>query len=131
MPSKNLEALEVIECILSNHQIMLEAKDKRFEFINIIKQDLQRKEQLEKENQDLKERNIFIKTVNKNALNEMRNLIDEKHKLKKAIEILAAKRVNIDYLLNSSECPTYNFYADDFSDLTQQEFELLKEVLGE
>lgn len=53
--SNSLEALEIIKCILSNHQTMLEEKDKRFEFINIIKKDLERKEELEKENLELKE----------------------------------------------------------------------------
>ena len=54
-------------------------------------------------------------------------------KYKKTIEILKDKRVNIDLLLNSSECPTYNFYAkkQDLEDLNQQEYDFLKEVLGD
>lgn len=52
-------------------------------------------------------------------------------KEKNAIKILKDKRVNIDLLLNSSECFVYNFYAkkQDLKDLTQEEYNLLKEVL--
>lgn len=86
--SKSLEALEVIECILSNHQTMLEAKDKRFEFINTIKQDLERLEELEKENEDLK---VFVDAY-ANARDELliRNeqLEKENLELKDKIQVL-------------------------------------------
>lgn len=85
-------------------------------------------DKLQKENQELKEE--FITTLKKN--NEtLKNEINKIDKLKKAIEILKNKKVNIDLLLNSSECCSYNFYAkkQDLEDLTQEEYDLLKEVL--
>ena len=65
------------------------------------------KHALEEKNEiimDLKEENKEL-LVNKNLAQAIAL------KYKKTIEILKDKRVNIDLLLNSSECPTYNFYA--------------------
>lgn len=39
--NESLKALEIVKDILSNHQSMLETKDKRFEYINIIEKDLE------------------------------------------------------------------------------------------
>lgn len=88
--SNSLEALEIIKCILSNHQTMLEEKDKRFEFINIIKKDLERKEELEKENLEWKANNKEIEELylneNKHWCETTDSLRKENQKLEKAIE---------------------------------------------
>ena len=111
-------------------------KDKA-ETIKAMKQELLEYSQLRdrfkvlyEENQKLKKDYNLLDTTMESDDRIICELLKENEKLKKAIEILAEKRVNIDYLLNSSECPTYNFYADDFSDLTQQEYDFLKEVLS-
>lgn len=144
MTNKSLEALEELcsRCYVDSEKCSCHARYQGGEcytsckYKDQIKQDLEHLVQLEKENKEVKIINDWLKediSQLKEQLEHNNKTILTQHNLivkyKKAIKILTEKRVNIDYLLNSSECPTYNFYADDFSDLTQQEYELLKEVL--
>lgn len=55
------------------------------------------------------------------------NLEDEKKT--KAFEIIKKKRVNIQALFYSSSCEDYNKHYNHYEDLTQKEYDLLKEVL--
>ena len=162
--SKSLEALESL-LMIARPSNTIETYEHRKNYCdmleNIIKQDLEAYEQLQKDYDkalinngelcvkisDLKEIDIPVLKHNleekceiifdlKKENQELREydmqLFSTTFKLKKALDILKDKRVNIDLLLNSSECPTYNFYAkkQDLEDLTKQEYELLKGVLG-
>lgn len=97
----------------------MESKEK---YYKIIKQDLDRLEKLEKENKELRK---SIKSWNENG----GNLLKENTKLKKAIEILKNKTVVIVALKLSKDLNDYNRMTS-FENLTQEEYELLKEVLG-
>lgn len=85
---------------------------------------LQYVEQLEKE---LKRSQEYIQK----STNDHKNLIIENGKMKKSIEILKNKIVNIPKLLTTTLI-VYNELALllGYDKLTQEEFELLKEVLG-
>lgn len=79
------EALELLEMILQNHSSMLEVTDKRFEFINVIKEYL---EALEKENQQL--------LVNKNVAQALAiKLNQENENIKKHNARLTRKIQNL------------------------------------
>lgn len=101
--------------------------------LNTIKQDLERLEQLEKENQELKDK------LNSEALDNWQ-LHCKYKEYKKAIEIIKSKNVDIFFLVNNCEfvLDNYNYEIEDdimkycykdCSTLTQQECDLLKEVL--
>ena len=117
--------------------------------LDIIKQDLERLEVLEKENQELNENAVSLAYENagyqitiEDYEIENVDLREENEKLKKAIEIIKTKRVDIDKLLYINNFREYNKYLTFKLDgitylkgvsckLTQQEYELLKEVLGD
>ena len=86
-----------------------------------IKQDLERLEELEEENQDLKDNEKIITDYGY-------NLVIENEKYKKAIEILKMQTS-----IENIKCENGNIYIVDIGDIslliTQQEYELLKEVL--
>ena len=112
------EALEGIE------QYILNNKGRLCFFIKLylgtIKQDLERLEMLEKENKELwknieKYNHKFAEVERKKC-----DLMQENEKLKKAIEIITSKDV----------CVVYNEIYIPRTKLTQQEYDLLKEVLG-
>ena len=94
---------------------------------NIIKQDLDRLEELEKEHNKLKERY-------KHRAETSNDLCKAVRQYEKAIEILVNKRVNILILKYCIEkgcgIDTYNFYYTTEEQLTQEEYELLKGVLN-
>lgn len=101
-------------------QLLIKAyKDGNQEFEKIHEK-LKRLEHLEKENENLKLEN-FIKHL---VLNR------EIDKLKKAIEILKDKYDFDIYYNENFTTPTVTVNCDYFKELTQQEYELLKEVLG-
>lgn len=110
-----------IECYLKG-----EEKEECYKWYEIIKKDLDRLEKLEK---DIKELRKAIKTWNENG----GKLLKENIELKKAIEILVNKRVNIlilKYCIEKGEgIDTYNLYYTTEEQLTKEEYELLKEVL--
>ena len=89
------------------------------ENVNHIKQDLERLEQLED--------NIKIhKETIKMQHNQIESLHTENAKLKKVIEILKGKTIIIFALKLSNDLNDYNRMTS-FENLTQEEFELLKE----
>ena len=47
-----------------------------------------------------------------------------------ALEIIKEKRVNVQALFYSSSCEDYNKHYTHYEDLTQEEYDLLKEVLS-
>ena len=117
----------ICEILKENEQLKNDIKLNEAQIKDLTLEVANYKHALEEKNEiimDLKEENKEL-LVNKNLAQAIAL------KYKKTIEILKDKRVNIDLLLNSSECPTYNFYAkqQDLEDLNQQEYELLKEVL--
>ena len=117
------EALEILNIAWSGR------KDKdgypNFDDINIalytIKQDLERLEKLEKE---YKESRKVIKSWNKNG----GELLRENAKLKKVIEIVNGKTIVIVALKLSKDLNDY-IRMTSFENLTQEEYDLLKEYL--
>lgn len=90
---------------------------------NIIKQDLERLEQLEKENQELKEKNKKWQNLFGCDLCDALGreiLLEENAKLKKALDLIK------DYLTIANDVPLMTFAERCF---TEEEVKLLKEVL--
>ena len=87
---------------------------------NYIVKDLERKEQLEKENQELKE--SFKISSNDQIYYRYNELKTEYQKLKKAIEILKKVVFLNPYEFLQTECQCYG--------LSKKEYELLKEVFS-
>lgn len=124
---------------------------------NIIKQSLERLEQVEKENQELAEtlelynekfaghereradlikENQELKAKCKDLMLDFKmfdfnTLKQENEKLKKAIDILKNKRVDVDILLCSETLEEFNDGYHEEYRLTQEEYDLLKEVLSD
>lgn len=104
-----------------------------------IKQDLDRLEQLEKENQELKEKNKKWQNLFGCDLCDALGreiLLEENTKLKKALDIFERKHIHIYYLKRTKNVEEYNKMMDKFDEydffdyLIEEEYELLKEVLG-
>ena len=68
-----------------------------------------------------------IKIYHYDLLKENERLHNQKAKKLKAFEIIKDKRVNADWLLETENVEEYN--ESLYNDLTQEEFDLLKEVL--
>lgn len=121
------EALEIIIFRLTSHEEDLELRETDKKVIEIIKQDLERLEALKKENVELRQEVSALEDYSYDVDCEKEFLIKENEKLKKVIEILKehlyVKELDIDYILEFN-----SLYSNH---LTKQEFELLKEVLGE
>lgn len=110
------EALDTIKQDLKK----LEQLEKENESLNnIIETDIKDLQELRKENQDLKIENFDLELV----------LNGEIDKLKKAIEVLKDKYDFDIYYNENFTTPTLTINCDYFKELTQQEYELLKEVL--
>ena len=101
--------------------------------IEAITQALNRFEQLEKENQELKNKNTALKI-------KVRAWEIQGKKYKKVIDILKSKKVDLVILLSSYDFKEYNanitiringvtYLKGNNYILTQQEFDLLKEML--
>ena len=97
------------------------------EEIEIIQKDLDRLEKLEKENQELKERY-------KHRAETSNDLCKAVKQYEKVIDILENKIVNILILkyciVKGGGVETYNLHYKTEEKLTQEEYELLKEVFG-
>ena len=119
------EALEIIIFRLTSHEEDLELRETDKKVIEIIKQDLERLEALEKENVELRQEVSALEDYSYDVDCEKEFLIKENEKLKKVIEILKehlyVKELDIDYILEFN-----SLYSNH---LTKQEYELLKEVL--
>lgn len=142
------EELERVNKVL--HHNLEEKVEIIFELENKIKQDLEhyhnalqdkydyskcpcydellvRCKNLEKENQGLKKRNEILIA----RCQAIPPLVIQNEKLVKATEILKKKKIDVDELLS---CETLQEFNDGYYkkwQLTQQEYDLLKEVLGE
>ena len=92
------------------------------EIYDTIKQDLERKEQLEKENKELKEKY-------KHRAETSHELCEALKNYEKAIEIIKLTKVDTLLLLRTKSLKEYNSQYE-LNKLTQQEYELIKEVLG-
>lgn len=93
------------------------------ESFKIIKQDLDRLETLEKENQELKEKCKMLEENEEAVLTTLEISVKENARLKKVIEILKKMcSLNNNKTLETEEC---------FLRLTQEEYDLLKEVLDD
>lgn len=96
------------------------------EWCNIVKQDLDRLENLED--------NIKIhKETIKMQQNQIESLQSENTKLEKAIKIIVNKGIHVLFLKHTKTFDHYNKivrHQEYYDELTQEEYELLKEVLG-
>ena len=101
--SKGLEALQRI-----NENVTVVTYENFDEDISIIEKELKDKEELE---------TMYSNCVINGA------------KQKKALEIIKEKRVNIDYLRDCKTLEDYNNILIEKLQLTQEEYDLLKEVL--
>ena len=114
------------------------------EWCNIIKQDLERLENLEEENASLQSENESLHNSlekaemllkhsidnNNETLNALSKQIKQNNNLKQVIEILKNKEVPITWLKISKSVNEYNSGIFKFAWLTQEEYELLKEYFG-
>ena len=95
-------------------------------YYKTVKQDLDRLEKLEKEHEKLKERY-------KHRAETSNDLCKAVKQYEKAFEILVDKKVNIlvlkYFIEKGDDVKTYNLYYTTKEKLTQEEYELLKEVL--
>lgn len=99
----------------------------RCSFYGRIRQDLDRLEKLEKENQELKERY-------KHRAETSNDLCKAVKQYEKAFDIVTYKSVNILILkyciAKGGDVETYNMHYKTEEQITQEEYELLKEVFG-
>lgn len=180
--NESLKALEIVKDILSNHQSMLETKDKRFEYINIIEKDLEGLEELKQiwdkeewckgiplsadglkslfnyneelfeENLGLDKKALELEKENKYIRVRYEELDNENRKLKNKIQVLEQsvddtydvsqeiildlKEKNqkfknaIEIVKHTINCKYKIWYWYENNFITKQEYELLKEVLG-
>ena len=97
-------------------------------YYDLVFKDLERLEKLEKENQELKNKNIALELWND-------CYTKENVKLKKTIEILKNKKVNIFHIWaldDYKQYKQYYFFDENHTEkdmLTIEEFKFLKEVL--
>ena len=119
------EALKDILDILMNFEHIYAIDDthgvKKQKF-EIIEKDLDRLEKLEKENQELKEKCRMLEENEEAVLTTLEISVQENTRLKKVIEIFRKMcSLNNNKTLETEEC---------FLRLTEEEYELLKEVFG-
>lgn len=129
--SKGLEALEKL-----NHTICLNLNNKTLQF-NLDKyEDCDCKdirefcdcyEVIEKELKELYGRREMMARLNEAC--EPHIIEDEVYKKARAFDIIKEKRVNIDYLRSCKSLEDYNNILIEKWQLTQEEYDLLKEVL--
>ena len=125
------ECLYEILCML-NHEEVDECDKKGL--LRIIKQDLDKLEQLEKENQELKETLNKTRKMGLEIIEEKEQLSNELHKLNcyrniELNEITKLKKA-LDILKEKNKLNTYYLSLVEYDDgLTIEEYELLKEVL--
>ena len=109
----------------------LEAKDKKWqELFGCDLCEVLGRELLKEENKKLKQENKEL-LVNKNVAQGIAT------KYKKALDIIKNKKVDIDMFIDSTSAEDYNkrleyytYINPEVRPLTQEEYELLKEVLG-
>ena len=118
--NKSLEALEEI-AIQSVEAIIGKQEPLRTQKINELLETKQFKF-IEKE---LKEREKY----RKRCLELEEKLFNLEEKELKALEIIRYKKVNVFIFLHSGDLQTYNDLVEDNRKLTQEEYDLLKEVL--
>lgn len=102
---------------------------------HIVKEALDRSEELEKENQELKE-DLRLTTIERNVCENIYEALEEKYfKLEKVIDILKDKlNIRLHILTNTDGSKIYEIefilgYYSTIYEITQQEYDLLKEVL--
>lgn len=116
---KDLERLEEINKVWHDNEPM--------ESVDINGKHLQ---ELYDFNSKLINENEVFKEKGKELIKDCYKAIDIAKKYKKAIEILKVKRVDIVFFKACGSLKEYNLYKMPEYKLTQQEYELLKEVLG-
>ena len=123
------EALKLLYSDAENYAYLNETEEDLSEIkseYELIKQDLERLEELEKEEENSnKAYDVLMRNSNIQFLHQ------EIFKLKKVIDILKKKQVSSIMLLNSIDVSDYNLYRQDISQLqlTDEEYDLLKEYL--
>ena len=125
---KSKDALEYL-CKNCNHECCpyIQYDKSHCGFYGLIRHDLDQLEKLEKEHEKLKERY-------KHRAETSNDLCKTVKQYEKAFDILVNKKVNIlvlKYFIEKGEgVKTYNLYYTTKEKLTQEEYELLKEVFG-
>lgn len=76
-------------------------------------------------------KNITYDRTDLYGIEEYRKSLDTIEKSLKALEIIKEKRVNIHLLILSDSLEKYNFNLLPYRKLTQEEYDLLKEILWE
>ena len=106
------------------------------QLIEVIKQDLERLGVLEKKNQELYEKVNHLKNVKNRWRRNCKFLEKENEKLKQVLDIFERKHIHIYYLTRTKNVEEYNKMMDKFNEydffdyLIKEDYELLKEVLG-
>ena len=130
-----MESLEALERIYNDAISLNEIEEdveKIEEDYNIIKQDLEHLKQLEEENQDLKNRLANEQLAFDKLFESNQKLSELYAKLKQVIDILQVKRIQKRFLEESKNVDEYNKWISNLMnirELTQEEYELLKEIL--
>ena len=130
--SKSLEALESListHINIQNGTNMIFNTSKILEELNIIKQDLERLEDLKKENQEWKEEYERLDRDHHSIYLDCCDLETENQKLKKAIFVVYMKAVDLELFEHCCDLKDYNSKVSMLRELTQQEYDLLKEAL--
>lgn len=134
---ESLKALERLHSdIISLNEIEEDEENIKKDY-NIIKKDLERLEKLEEDNKKLKEKVNHLKNVKNRWVRNYKFVDKENEKLKQALDIIKTKKVDIDMFIDSTSAEDYNnrleyytYINPEVRPLTQEEYELLKEVLG-
>ena len=112
MASKELTALKAIELLKKLKQNNIDDQMVEDMLLHIIEQDIKRYELIKNDK--------YTTTYKNNGEYTLRTL-------EKALEIIKTKHIDIDVLELSADVLTYN--KNPFPKITQEEFDLLKEVL--
>ena len=125
------EALDKVARYCSDMRTMGKAREELTCELDIILQDLERLEVLEKENQELHQ--ILKNYVNVFGKIEGKNLVlqQENEKLKMAIEIIKDIPMCVIDILRFNNYFVYREFYDGVVELSKGDFDLLKEVLSD
>lgn len=122
MTSKEKKALEAL-------YLGIYSQNEMANYFDLVSKALDRLESLENENDELLDKKLELVVKNKQQDMFIEKLIQENEKLKNVIEILKDKRINLVFFRACKDIKEVNLYRSVENKLTQQEYELLKEVL--
>ena len=118
-----LEKLQAIKEAFLDQNVSIEYKGKKVDFFKDIENALKDYEKI------LTAKECFKDTAYKISGLPLPQTMEDELKKLKALEIIKKKRVNVHLLILSDSLEKYNFNLLPYRKLTQEEFDLLKEVL--